>query len=319
VVRPEGGPERQRSPQQPDPEAGRHSVVSVFLREISPGEGARPEEPDAAAAELWVEHGPEGLEAVPYRFTGKELDEEAGLYYYGARYFNPRTSRWISADPAIDKYLPEVPKDNEARRRNRNLPGEGGIFNPVNLAVYHYAMNNPLSYRDPTGVAGQKETVPSDFRPLQYLRLFEEAPYRDPGAKITKPDSSTKPYSATVKVGTIEFLGRLGPIGEAGTSPKEMPESRAEALKQFVANTMDPDTKVSVTGWIVTDPSKEHIVDWSISVSGLRNLSSEDSGRPGKGNWALYKVPDERTALRVLLENPELMYKLLKKAGMLEE
>jgi hypothetical protein len=78
-------------------------------------------------------------------------DEETGLYYYGARYLNPRTSRWISADPAIDKYLPEVPKDNEARRRNRNLPGEGGVFNYVNLAVYHYGANNPLRYIDPTG------------------------------------------------------------------------------------------------------------------------------------------------------------------------
>jgi RHS repeat-associated protein len=101
--------------------------------------------------ELWVEHGPEGLEAVPYRFTGKELDEETGLYYYGARYLNPRTSRWVSADPALDTYLPEVPINNEARRRNKNLPGQGGVFNTVNLAVYHYAGNNPLKYIDPNG------------------------------------------------------------------------------------------------------------------------------------------------------------------------
>jgi RHS repeat-associated protein len=101
--------------------------------------------------ELWVEHGPEGLEAVPYRFTGKELDEETGLYYYGARYLNPRTSRWVSADPELQKYLPERPVDEEARRRNQNLPGIGGVFNPVNLAVYHYSRNNSVKYVDPTG------------------------------------------------------------------------------------------------------------------------------------------------------------------------
>jgi RHS repeat-associated protein len=27
--------------------------------------------------------------ATPYKFNGKELDEETGLYYYGARYMNP--------------------------------------------------------------------------------------------------------------------------------------------------------------------------------------------------------------------------------------
>ncbi len=43
--------------------------------------------------ELWVEHGPAGLEAVPFRFTGKKRDEETGLYYYGAQYLSPRTSR----------------------------------------------------------------------------------------------------------------------------------------------------------------------------------------------------------------------------------
>jgi RHS repeat-associated protein len=98
-----------------------------------------------------VEHGPEGLEAVPYRFTGKELDEETGLYYYGARYFNLRTSRWISADPSIEEYLPLMPVDEEARKHNQNLPGEGGVFNYVNLVVYHYGGNNPVLFIDPTG------------------------------------------------------------------------------------------------------------------------------------------------------------------------
>jgi RHS repeat-associated protein len=32
-------------------------------------------------------------------FTGKELDSETGFYYYGARYLDPKTSRWISATP----------------------------------------------------------------------------------------------------------------------------------------------------------------------------------------------------------------------------
>jgi hypothetical protein len=83
--------------------------------------------------------------------TKYKLEAETGLYYYGARYLNPKTSVWISADPALGEYLPAAPVDDEAKKRNGNLPGQGGVFNLVNLAVYHYAANNPVKYTDPTG------------------------------------------------------------------------------------------------------------------------------------------------------------------------
>jgi hypothetical protein len=88
---------------------------------------------------------------LPYRFTGKEQDEETGFYYYGARYLDPRTSRWISGDPALGEYIPGAPVNDEVRKQNQNLPGGGGIFNLVNLHVYHYAGNNPVKYTDPDG------------------------------------------------------------------------------------------------------------------------------------------------------------------------
>ena len=35
-----------------------------------------------------------------YRYTGKEKDDETGLYYHGARYYAPWLGRWTAADPA---------------------------------------------------------------------------------------------------------------------------------------------------------------------------------------------------------------------------
>ena len=40
-----------------------------------------------------------------YLFNAKEFDEETGLYYYGARYYEPKTSLWISTDPLHEKYF----------------------------------------------------------------------------------------------------------------------------------------------------------------------------------------------------------------------
>jgi RHS repeat-associated protein len=63
-----------------------------------------------------------------YKFNGKELDEETGFYYYGARYYNPKFSIWLSVDPLAEKY-----------------PG----WNP-----YAYCYQNPINFIDPTGMEG---------------------------------------------------------------------------------------------------------------------------------------------------------------------
>ena len=112
-----------------------------------------------------IEEVAAGLDKLPFRFTGKELDEETGLYYYGARYLDPKYSRWLSGDPALNDYIPKAPIDDEAKKHNENLPGMGGVYNTVNLHVYHYAgysqrsfeLYNPVKYTDPDG--RENETV----------------------------------------------------------------------------------------------------------------------------------------------------------------
>ena len=64
-------------------------------------------------------------EEMPYKFNGKEFDEETGLYYYGARYMNPRTSLWYGVDPLAEKY--------------------------VSTGGYVYCIDNPIRLIDPDG------------------------------------------------------------------------------------------------------------------------------------------------------------------------
>jgi RHS repeat-associated protein len=102
--------------------------------------------------EQWVLQ--QGSQDLPYLFTSKELDEETGLYYFGARYYDPRTSVWQSPDPALPEYL-------ALQVQPPSAPLEG-VARPVNLALYSYCHLRPLIMRDPDGrdpvriVPGQK-------------------------------------------------------------------------------------------------------------------------------------------------------------------
>ncbi|MFT3932827.1 MAG: RHS repeat-associated core domain-containing protein [Chitinophagaceae bacterium] len=66
-----------------------------------------------------------GSTTMPYLFNAKERDEETGLYYYGARYYNPRLSLWISTDPKMEKYQ--------------------------GLSPYNFNLENPVKLIDPDG------------------------------------------------------------------------------------------------------------------------------------------------------------------------
>lgn len=68
-----------------------------------------------------------GIYNNPYKFNAKELDDETGLYYYGARYYNPRLSMWYGVDPLAEK-----------------MPS---------WSPYVYTFDNPVRFTDPDGMA----------------------------------------------------------------------------------------------------------------------------------------------------------------------
>jgi len=87
-------------------------------------------------------------EDIPYKFNGKELDQETGLYYYGARYMNPVTSLWYGVDPLAGKYANNSPyvycNDNPIRLIDPNGKAPGDFF----LSIEKAAVDFGLFYND---------------------------------------------------------------------------------------------------------------------------------------------------------------------------
>ncbi|SMP35256.1 RHS repeat-associated core domain-containing protein [Chryseobacterium profundimaris] len=81
----------------------------------------------------------------PYKFNAKELDSETGLYYYGARYYNPRLSIWYGVDP-LAVYNPVMETQFYGDGQHN-----GGVYNFGNLNPYIYCYQNPIKYLDPNG------------------------------------------------------------------------------------------------------------------------------------------------------------------------
>lgn len=83
--------------------------------------------------------------SYPYRYNGKELNEEFGLSLqaYGGRWYEPAVSRWTTVDPLAEK-MPE-------------------------WSTYNYTMGNPINLVDPDGRLPQSccggPTIADEFIP----------------------------------------------------------------------------------------------------------------------------------------------------------
>jgi RHS repeat-associated protein len=97
------------------------------------------------SGELWVAERSES-QRTPYLFTGKELDGQTGLVYFGARYYDPRQGRWLSPDPSFDRLL-----------ESERLEAPDLSVGPFHLdgLLYAYVGNTPLDRYDPNGLVNQ--------------------------------------------------------------------------------------------------------------------------------------------------------------------
>ena len=104
----------------------------------------------------------------PFKFNAKELDAETGWYYYGARYYNPKWSIWLSVDPLSERYPAWSP--------------------------YAYVLHNPVNAIDPNGLTDYKIN-----RDTGELNVVENKHIHD------KTDRILKTYSRKSKRNEVKY------------------------------------------------------------------------------------------------------------------
>ena len=175
---------------------------------------------------------------VPYLFNAKEFDEETGMYYYGARYYDPRLSLWISVDPiaenisSISGYSYCFSNPIKLSDQNGEIPILPLIIKAGANAAADWFMQTAMNYYFNPKTAGNWAASASDVSKWQIARSGLEGllPWKTPGGRLGRAavsaigdvtvnylsDVSGYTMSQAVEDFAIGFIGDLsgGGLGE---------------------------------------------------------------------------------------------------------
>ena len=172
----------------------------------------------------------------PWKFNGKELDAETGLYYYGARYYEPTLALWYGVDALAEKY-----------------PSVGG---------YVYCAGNPVKYVDPDG-----NIIETLWDIANFVMDFQS---------LIANVSDGNWGSAAVDAGGLVFDAAAvvlpGVPGGAGTAIKA---TRVADKAADVAKTVDKATDASKTTRIIENAEKGKAFEKKVGESLGNNKASQ--------------------------------------------
>jgi RHS repeat-associated protein len=180
-----------------------------------------------------------------YRYTGKERDEETGLYYHGARHMAPWLGRWTSADPI-------------------------GLRGGPNL--YRYCSNSPIVLVDPTGTDEVATIVDIARYLISPLNLLDS----DRSSHMEESQGITNAFSEAGQ-DIVEGVSRIPALVRAITAKNSdpsnnvlttaMPPRMAQAKEEVAVRTVTEPSVAIVKG--IAEPFKQ------VFVQGNKALDSK--------------------------------------------
>ncbi len=148
-----------------------------------------------------VDSGAE-VSAKRYRYTGKERDDETGLYYYGARYYAAWLGRWTGCDPAGSK---------------------------DSLNLYCFVKGNPIRFNDVDGKQSADEIIGYvekrfnvDLPGVDQIESFNYTNNTDEKGNITSETYNCTSKSGDVFAGRTEYSSMSGSVSLASSAAEKI-------------------------------------------------------------------------------------------------
>ena len=237
------------------------SVISM----VAGGTGAQ------TAQYVYTPYGvesPYNASGNPYRYTGRRLDAQWGVYYYRARYYDPQIGRFLETDPAW-------------------------FVDSTNL--YAYVGNNPLNATDPTGmIKGRGDCSTEGATPC--LAGYPDsgigsrtergtgakaefvAPYPTIETYQPAPSTTTTPGGGMFRLGRASVLFSLLALG--GDTPVSLGNSSSMSLIETGVNVEEAGREI----WF-------HYTDYNSAVDIARTQRISGRSSVGPVNWSNRSAP----------------------------
>ena len=187
-----------------------------------------------------------------------------GRYYFGARYYDPRISTWVSADPLLD----EVYSGRAAQQR---------IQSSSSLGVYSYANQNPIALKDPDG----RDAIVVVFPDYKIATPIGRLPHLGhAGVVIVDPKTGYTRYYEYGRYGTSNGEVRRRRVPNLRIDPKTGKPTRRSLKQLFATLSRDAGQKGRVEGAYVRGADYE-------ATLGYAKGRKEANGDPEREGYSL--------------------------------
>jgi RHS repeat-associated protein len=238
-----------------------------------------------------------GFARKRYRYTGKERDEESGLYYHGARYYVPWLGRWMSCDPAgivdgINIYA--YAHGNPVKLVDRKgTESELSSASKIKEAWASVGVTN-VDIHDPQPTTEQKEATDADSKVDKSIGAGGHGlAHGSPSGKTLQvPDTYTPDKMKAYREGVLQRdIGRNAGRGNSTTLRRNSPE-QVDARQQFRELDLPKEVPAPSGKYDV-----DHIIELQHDLTGQRGTSPRDyrwqdrgvNQLEGSQSWALNK------------------------------